>query len=70
MKKFEEVGFNVEMAKAKGFEYFRANVKDLIARGKIGYKENGKTVTPSEKEIKEKFTEITGFPVEKEAKNV
>jgi hypothetical protein len=68
MKKLDEMQFSMEVAKRKGFDYFRANVKDLTSRGLIGYKENGKTVTPSESEIKKKFEELTGFKVEKEIK--
>lgn len=70
MKKFEEEKFNVEQVKKKGLEYFITNIKDLIKRGSYTYKENGKTVSPTDAQIKAKFYEITGFDpkVEKEAK--
>jgi hypothetical protein len=69
MKRFEEIDFNVEQVKKKDFEYFRSNVKDMVARGVIGYKENGKVVAPTEAQIKARFEELTGTKVTKEVTN-
>lgn len=71
MKRFEDEKFNVEQVKAKGLDYFMTNIKDLIKRGAYGYKENGKVITPSDKEIKDTYYKLTGFDrKEKEAVNV
>jgi hypothetical protein len=73
MKKFEDEVFNVEQVKKKGPDYFLANIKDLIKRGKYTSMENGKSVHPSDKEILDRFYALTGFDkpkAEKEAKNV
>ena len=63
MKKLEEIQFNVEQVKKKGFDYFKANILDLIKREAIGYKENGKVIVPKDGEIKTFFEKLTGFTV-------
>jgi hypothetical protein len=68
MKKFktiDDMGFNVQVAKERGYDYFEANVLDMIARGVIGYKENGKAVVPTKAQIKAKYEQLTGFKVTK-----
>jgi hypothetical protein len=69
MKKLEEEQFNKEAVKRKGFEHFRDNVKDLVSRGLIGYKEGGKTIVPTESQIKAMYEKVSGLPAaEKEVK--
>ena len=77
MKNFEDllikkddkfVNVNVEAVKRKGPDYFLANVKDMVSRGEFTTKENGKTVTPTDAQIRAMYTKLTGIPVEKEAK--
>jgi hypothetical protein len=68
MVKLEQVEFNVEMVKKKSFEYFRTNIKDLVSRGRIGERVGGKTVAPTESDIKAMYEKITGFKVEKPEK--
>jgi hypothetical protein len=44
-------------------------VKDLVSRGLIGYKEGGKTIVPTESQIKAMYEKVSGLPAaEKEVK--
>jgi hypothetical protein len=69
MKKLEDIAVNVEQIKKKGFEYFKANVKDLIKRKQIGYMEQGEIHVPSDAQIKDRYEQITGFKVDKPVKD-
>ena len=70
MKKvLEKKDFNADMAKRKGYEYFLRNVKDLIARGNYTEMVEGKKKTLTDAQIKAFYEDLTGFKVEKEAKN-
>jgi hypothetical protein len=64
MKAFRDVQFNVDMAKKKGYDYFKANIKDLVDRGMIGEKVEGKIITPSDQDIRNRYQQITGKTVE------
>lgn len=63
MKTLDKVEFNPEMAKQKGFKYFKANILDLAKMGRIGKKEDGKIVPPSDEEIQAAWKKVTGKPV-------
>lgn len=60
------VNVNAEAVNRKGPDHFMANVKDLVKRGEFTYMENGKTVTPSDSEIRAMYEKITGISVVKE----
>jgi len=66
MTKFENVQFNKDMVKKRGFDHFRANIHDLVKRGKIGERIEGKIVGPTEAAIRAKYTELTGLEVKPE----
>jgi hypothetical protein len=70
MKKYKtlnDMSMSKEWAVKEGYEAFEANILDLIARGVIGYKENGKNVVPNKADIREAFVKLTGLPILKKA---
>lgn len=58
MRGFDIKDFNPKMAFEKGYDYFKSNIKNLVAKDKIGEKREGKWVGPTDAEIRALYDTI------------